>query len=524
MKIEAGYVQSKFFYIVLFLLDYGVLVLHHLKGDSLPFEVIAKIVLLCLFWVVIIKDEVWALVLFLGTSIVLGYNGELHRFPGGIPISIYFLVFLCFRMAVFSQQRSYLWKRMQQSSFLLYVVLTGMVVPAIGILGGLVHHNNRTYLLKDADSWFFYLFFFCCLALIRNQARFIFLMQSFFTAIFISALLNTVISCVYIYQILSVDNISHLYYQVLNLGGLLMFKTSGALRIYTGNVIFLPIAICLVVLMLILKRRLSFLIWFLIFLILVQSLITSYTRAFWLSSFLSMVLLVFFLPSAQLKKEFLAACFSFCMIFTIILNFVRISPFQVIKSELNRISESIAMFKEGFEAGQSNPQFSDGGDSTAIKLKQYLALFDHTRKKLAFGHGFGATLPGQKTYRLEKDMYPFVFEAGYGDLFMKVGVIGFCLWFSLLGALGIKWIVLYHTSKFNTRLILIVFGLPLIGLLFAFATNPYIYTPFGILTLVVTTFVLDQISLFNQQGQSEQINILFESFYGKVVKKGNVCE
>jgi hypothetical protein len=502
--------KSKLLFTAIFLSDMVFLLISHLTSQALSsFELPAKILLFVLFTLLLIADEVWAAALFLTTSIVFGVNGELHRFPGGVPLSVYFLTLLLLRVVLFKNQRAYLFQRIQQSSLSVFVALAGILVPLAGIVVGFARRNDPAFIVSDADSWVLYLFFFCLLGLIRDQRGLASLVWSFLLGSGISAFLQIVTYFLFVFDRLTIPAISHFYYQVLNLGGLLIFKDIGSLRIYTGAVIILPVAMSFVQIMLLLRRKWGFLVWFFVFLILLQSLVISSTVAAWFSVTLTTFFIFFFLPSARLKREFFVLCGTITLILIIALSGTGMAPPQSVGWAYDRMNETIEQCADVLHSEFSLEKISDGGNSTTIKLKQYLALIRHTMRNPWWGHGFGATLPGQRTFRLTREK-PFIFEAGYADLLMKAGFIGFSLWCSLIVALWYHWIVVFRASPYYTRFIVLVFGFPLAGTLLAYAPNPYLSSFFGILNLVMSSFVLDQILWMKRSGIPIDGTLFFE--------------
>lgn len=133
------------------------------------------------------------------------------------------------------------------------------------------------------------------------------------------------------------------------------------------------------------------------------------------------------------------------------------------------------------------------GRSISLKIKQARALLRYGLSKPWLGHGLGATLPGGMTYRAVNQGRPHIFEAGYAELFMKLGLLGSLVWSLLIIRLLVSFahIVVFATTdprSMPARALLI--SLP--GLLIIYGTNPYLFSPYGILPLVLLAFYSDR--------------------------------
>ncbi|MFC1849560.1 hypothetical protein ACFL27_05050 [candidate division CSSED10-310 bacterium] len=146
--------------------------------------------------------------------------------------------------------------------------------------------------------------------------------------------------------------------------------------------------------------------------------------------------------------------------------------------------------------------------STSLKIKQYRSILQHVLHHPILGYGFGATLPENVTFRKQDDTHPHIFEAGYADLLLKAGITGIVIFLYFVGTVLYRSFQLFRSGSMSVNVVLQVFIFPFVGTLVAFATNPYLYSPFGILPLVLTAFIADHLyflKFVHQDDTSQEI-------------------
>ncbi|MFC1851337.1 hypothetical protein ACFL27_14160 [candidate division CSSED10-310 bacterium] len=480
----------------------------------------SKLCLVFLFYVITRFRGEYGVYIFLVTVILSGFSGLLHNIYSWLYLSLCFLFILLYQSLGTYQKFCFVVNRFRKSPLGIPLLVSGFGVPLLGIANGFIQHNNRSYLLRDADGWIFFLIYFCLIGIIRENAQFRKLILVFIYAIISLAFYHSALYYCYLFGGLEFDFLNTLLYKVLNLGGHLTPNQNGFLRIYTGNGIFLIYGICFGLMMLLHKQKFNFVKWLFFLAVLSHSLIISYTRGFWVAVILAVLLMFLFLPGHVNKKVFLIL--GVCLILVAIFSYFIFdkSPLQLMKGEFKRISISLLALKKTesiFEITSSQEilKIPVAGSPTVIKLKQYYALYLHTKEKPLLGHGFGATLPGKYTFRFsEKDIkcdkVPHIFEAGYGDLLMKVGLVGFCSWFILIGAILYQSFLLFRQADSSCKLLIIVIILPLPGLLFTFGTNPYIFSPYGIIPLVLSAFLVEHMTSMKRLNRSVECEQILE--------------
>lgn len=488
---------------------YGLIFSLSLQGFDSLFSVLVLAVLKCflvgLFGLIMVGNSMLGLNLFFFSTMLLGFNGSIQKIVGEVNVSVIFLVLLLGAVLLKEESRQHLFITLKISTFRWVFILSGIVVPTYGLLWGLLRGNNFSYILRDADGWFFYTIFFVMVGMINSTEKFHYWLRNFMSAIFVSVLLHLLFVWLFIHGFLTSSTIQVIYYSLLNIGG--HFSETGypVIRLYTSTGIFVPLLLSYGIFCLYFSRGPKTFYHLCSFLCGCISLFFQYTRGFWFMAIFSLFFGVSMVPSHAEKKFYFIYILLLLTIFLSQVTVFEISIADIIEEEWTKISASFREIEtELFDGNKRNLVKSsmEGDFPTTMKAKQYYALITFTNKKPLSGYGFGATLPDNITFRTDNGEAPYNFEAGYGSLLMKIGYVGFLIWFGLIAQILFIGVRILRQFSLEDRMISALFLFPFMGLIFAYATNPYIFSPFGIIPLVVTTFVMDFV-LRNAQPETE---------------------
>jgi len=473
-------------FLVNFLLVLGINLL--LPPDHF-FLFILKCGLVAHFTILCLKREAEAVSLFFAMTIICGANGRFHQTWGGLPLSVIFLAVLCARIIFSRSNRNYLLQRVRGSILSLPLVLGGLVVPFIGMMGGLWRGNNGRFLIENLDGWVFYLSFFCLLGLIRTKKQGLSFVLTVILSIAGQALMVISLALCYNIDLLSYRAIQQFLYNLLGLGGHLESLGFGILRIYTGNGIFLTFAFTVTLLLALQSRGTRIFFWLSSFFLVFSSLLYSSTRGYWVSGGLSLFLALLYRPYGFRHSGKVKITIVTMLILLLVVGGGFYSP-EKVKAQWDNIQSSLEAYDQQGRVVDPERQIS----SIMVKVFQYRAIIEYTLKDPYFGYGFGAVLPGNVTFRCrwEVDPNPHIFEASYADLFMKVGLVGLLLWLFMIFSIFRRARGVVRRDDMYISSVVVGFSFSLLGTLVTFGTNPYLYSPFGIMPIVVTAFIIEQ--------------------------------
>lgn len=492
--------------IIFFIIYLLILLLYCFELAYFPLIIILKISLIFLFIFILHTRNEFGIYLFLISTIIFGFNGEFQKIYGDIYLSVIMLIIMLVYVGLIKENREIMITRIKKSPLSIPFFISVIIIPLFGVLRGLYFHNKLSFLIKDADGWLFYLFIFCLIGLISNFDSFITVIRVFLGSIFAFSIGHVSLALLLRLHLIPRQFTNKILYEYLHLGGHISLIANSFTKIYTGNGILLVFGISVLGTALLYKNKvISMIVPGLCLTILFLSLLVQYTRGYWLAVLISIPFIVLFLPKISYSKLLLIsfAIIIFITVFSSII--IHISPLKVIKRETNKafvgfeqIHNVLPRIKSLKQSDYDN--VSSGAYPSTLKLKQYYTLFNYTMKKPLGGFGFGATLPRKTTFRTGRRRQPFNFEAGYGNLYMKVGFGGFVCFFILFFAIILYFYRLRKKYPFSSKNTLaVVFIVPLFSILITFGSNPYLFSPFGILPIVFSTYILASLNLYSDE-------------------------
>jgi len=368
-----------------------------------------------------------------------------------------------------------------KSKFSKPLLILALFFPIFWGLIGWTQGWPGKYILSDANGFLFYGLFFILITVLPKRINARYLVKIYLISIAAAAGILTVLYFLAVFKVANIWFLKQLFLGRMFYGGKIGIMPDSALRLFTGNGIFVVIGILIFASLVLVKKKLSRKTRNLILLAILfchLAIVASYTRGFWVGIIGAAIFLLFFLPWKSRGKLLAGAIALFIISEIIFQGFFELSFFNFF---FNRLATSVSV--------QADP-VSLGG-----RLSQVRVLGGAILRHPFWGIGFGAYFSDYRTIQDVAD--PYSFELGYLDMTVKFGIIGFAFWgLIILGifAKGLKLLWFKFDLARGDRALILGFLSGLVSLLIVGGTSPFLMSAFGITHIILTIYILEIIS------------------------------
>jgi len=421
-----------------------------------------------------------ALYVFLA-EIVLGGAGGHWLFFGFLSARVVFfgILFLVWFYRILRRKIDL--KPIYKSKFSKPFLILALFFPIFWGAIGWIHGWPGKYILSDANGFLFYFLFFILVTVLPKQNMARCLVKVYLISIAIAAGILSLLYFLAAFGVINIWFLKQLFLGRMLFGGKIGIMPDFALRLFTGNGIFVVIGILIFASFALVKKKLSKRARNLIFLAILfchLAIVASYTRGFWVGIIGALIFLFFFLTWKSRGKLLAGAAVLFLISEIIFQAFFSLSFFNFF---FNRLATSISVERDPVSLGQ--------------RLSQARVLGGAILRQPFWGTGFGTYFPNYRTIQDVAD--PYSFELGYLDMTVKFGIIGFAFWGLVIlriFAKGLKLLWFKFDLKRLDQALILGFLSGLVALLIIGGTSPFLMSGFGILHIVLAVYLLEMIS------------------------------
>lgn len=420
---------------------------------------------------------------------ILGGAGRLFVFHSlSIRMMLYGISFVLLIINLFIKRKSIL--KRQYNIEIKIVILLAVYLLFSSINGYVFSRNSLGQVVGDLTGYSSLAMIFIFTYIVDDKIEVDFIIKLISICIIIQAIIILGLHYLLGMGILNFNGLNDLL-QNLYLGNLSYIEPD-SIRIFFKSSIYLEVGFVFI-LDLILKEKSKKIKWiYTISLVFVgYAIILSFTRGFWISAFILVVMYGIFNYSKNLFKTI--GCVVIGMIIMFGVTFLDFGNSNVFYSTILRtgvhLSSEVTTGKNVVKT-HNIPKSDEGVDlSLAYRDKLKKAMFTHIEKDPILGNGFGVVLKeiGQKESRCE---YMFL------DIIMEMGIVGFCIYISIFVSIFIKWIkIKIRSGKLASKNSLDVIIIGLIGIMITSFSNPFLNNPLGIIYLL---FVISAINTYRK--------------------------
>ncbi len=439
-------------------------------------------------------------------ELVIGSKGYLFSWNiGDLTISIRLALFISV-LAVWVLKYFLRGKIAIRKSNLYWWYIGFLIIFVWGVLNGFLRGNDNKNIFFDANGWLYFGLFFVFFEAIRNRENIKKLLEVLLASVTALGIKTLTLLFLFAGQYTFLPEI-YRWVRDTRVNEVTLI-TNNFYRIFSQSHIYSMLAfiILLTVLSLLAKKSLDnrFLKISLVFIIASLSVLISYSRTFWLSLavvFIGMLYFFIYKYKFTVQKTFRYLAILFIVLVAqVMFIFVFINTPNWIKFGGETTSLS-SLVDERL------------GDTQEAALQSRWNLLEPLARKMLHHPVVGAGFGTEVTYLSEDPRIvessggiysTFVFEWGYFDIILKVGLLGLMIYLLFIWKIAQKGFRAYRMLESEEKIICLGLLFGLLALVVTHLTTPYLNHPLGIGYIMITAVIFERLN--NESREASQSN------------------